>query len=58
MYSMLSHYRVQEEAENWFLDRITVNPQTFGELEEIKVVTMKMQCKNQFCVTIVCLSTT
>ena len=44
--------RVWEEAENRWLNRLTIEPQTFCGLKEIKLKTRKIQRKNQQCVTI------
>ena len=48
-------YRVNrewEEAENWWVNRLTIEPQTFCGLKEIELKTRKIQRKNQQCVTI------
>ena len=48
-------YRVncsQEEAENRWVNRLTIEPQTFCVLKEIELKTTKIQQKNQQCVTI------
>ena len=48
-------YRVNhvwEEAENWLVNRLTIEPQTFCGLKEIELKTRKIQRKNQQCVTI------
>ena len=44
--------RVREEAENWWVNRLTIEPQTFCSLKEIELKTRKIQRKNQQCVTI------
>ena len=44
--------RVWEEAENWWVNRLTIEPQTFCGLKEIELTTRKIQRKNQQCVTI------
>ena len=44
--------RVQEEAENWWVNRLTIEPRTFCGLKEIELQTRKIQRKNQQCVTI------
>ena len=44
--------RVCEEAENRWMNRLTIEPQTFCSLKEIEVITRKIQRKNQQCVTI------
>ena len=44
--------RVWEEAENRWLNRLTIKPQTFCGLKEIELKTRKVQRKNQQCVTI------
>ena len=44
--------RVWEEAENQRGNRLTIEPQTFCGLKEIELKTMKIQRKNQQCVTI------
>jgi len=36
-----------QEAENWFSGRLTIEPQTFCGLKEIKLKTMKIQQYNQ-----------
>ena len=48
-------YRVNhawQEAENQWVNRLTIEPQTFYCLKEIKLKTRKIQRKNQQCVTI------
>ena len=48
-------YRVNllwEEAENWWVNRLTIESQTFCGLKEIELKTTKIQQKNQQCVTI------
>ena len=48
-------YRVNsvwEEAENQWVNRLTIEPQTFCGLKEIELKTRKIQRKNQQCVTI------
>ena len=48
-------YRVNsvwEEAENWWVNRLTIVPQTFCGLKEIELKTRKIQQKNQQGVTI------
>ena len=44
--------RVWEEAENRWVNRLTIAPQTFCGLKEIELKTRKIQRKNQQCVTI------
>ena len=44
--------RVWEEAENRWMNRLTIEPQTFCGLKEIELKTRKVQRKNQQCVTI------
>ena len=44
--------RVWEEAENRWMNRLTVEPQTFCGLKEIELKPRKIQRKNQQCVTI------
>ena len=44
--------RVREEAENWWVNRLTIEPPTFCGLKEIELKTRKIQQKNQQCVTI------
>ena len=44
--------RVWEEAENRWVNRLTIEPQTFCGLKEIKLKNRKIQRKNQQCVTI------
>ena len=44
--------RVWEEAENRWVHRLTIEPQTFCGLKEIELKTRKIQRKNQQCVTI------
>ena len=44
--------RVWKEAENWWVNRLTIEPQTFCGLKEIELKTRKIQRKNQQCVTI------
>ena len=44
--------RVWEEAEHWWVNRLTIEPQTFCGLKEIELKTKKIQRKNQQCVTI------
>ena len=41
--------RVWEEAENRWVIRLTVEPQTFCGLKEIELKTRKIQRKNQQC---------
>ena len=43
---------VWEEAENWWVNRLTIEPQTFCGLKEIELKTRKIQRKNQQYVTI------
>ena len=43
--------RVWEEAENWWVNRLTIEPQIFCGLKEIELKTRKIQRKNQQCVT-------
>ena len=43
--------RVWEEAENRWVNRLTIEPQTFCGLKEIELKTRKIQRKNQQCVT-------
>ena len=44
--------RVWEEAETRWVNRLTIEPQTFCGLKEIELKTRKIQRKNQQCVTI------
>ena len=44
--------RVWEEAENRWVNRLTIEPQTFCGLKEIELKTRKTQRKNQQYVTI------
>ena len=44
--------RVWEEAENRWVNRLTIEPQIFCSLKEIELKTRKIQRKNQQCVTI------
>ena len=44
--------RLQEEAENRWVNRLAIVPQTFCDLKEIELKTRKIQQKNQQCVTI------
>ena len=44
--------RVWEEAENRWVNRLTIEPQTFCGLKEIELKNRKIQRKNQQCVTI------
>ena len=44
--------RVWQEAENRWVNRLTIEPQTFCGLKEIELKTRKIQRKNQQCVTI------
>ena len=44
--------RVWEEAENRWVNRLTIEPQTFCGLKEIELKTRKIQRKTQQCVTI------
>ena len=44
--------RVWEEAENRWVNRLTIEPQTFCGLKEIELNKRKIQRKNQQCVTI------
>ena len=44
--------RVWEEAENRWVNRLTIEPQTFCGLKEIELKTRKIQRKHQQCVTI------
>ena len=44
--------RVREEAENLWVNRLTIEPQTFCGLKEIELKTRKIQRKNQQCITI------
>ena len=44
--------RVWEEAENRWVNRLTIEPHTFCGLKEIELKTSKIQRKNQQCVTI------
>ena len=43
---------VWEEAENRWVNRLTIEPQTFCGLKEIELKTRKIQRKNQQCLTI------
>ena len=44
--------RIWEEAENRWVNRLTIEPQPFYSLKEIELKTRKIQRKNQQCVTI------
>ena len=44
--------RVWEEAENWWVNSLTIEPQTYCGLKEIKLKTRKIQRNNQQSVTI------
>ena len=44
--------RLWEETENRWVNRLTIEPQTFCGLKEIELKTRKIQRKNQQCVTI------
>ena len=44
--------RLWEEAENRWVNKLTIEPQTFCSLKEIELKTRKIQRKNQQCVTI------
>ena len=44
--------RVWEETENRWVNRLTIEPQTFCGLKEIELKTRKIQQQNQQCVTI------
>ena len=44
--------RIWEEADNRWVNRLTIAPQTFCGLKEIELKTRKIQRKNQQCVTI------
>ena len=44
--------RIWEEAENRWVNRLTIETKTFCGLKEIKLKTRKIQRKNQLCVTI------
>ena len=44
--------REWQEAANRYRGRLTIEPQTFCGLKEIKLKTMKIQQKNQLCVKI------
>ena len=44
--------RVWEEAENLWVNKLTIKPQTFCGLKGIELKTRKIQRKNQQCVTI------
>ena len=44
--------RIWEEAGNRWVNRLTIEPQTFCGLKEIELKTRKIQRKNQQCVTI------
>ena len=49
-------YRVNhvwQEAENWWMNRLTIEPQIFCGLKEIELKTRKIQRKSQQCVTII-----
>ena len=52
MLSRLQGNRVWEEAENWWVNRLIIEPQTFCGLKEIELKTRKIQRKHQQCVTI------
>ena len=43
--------RVWEEAENRWVNRLTIEPQIFCGFKEIELKTRKIQRKNQQCVT-------
>ena len=45
--------RLWEEAENWCVNRLPIEPQTFCGLKEIGLKTTKIQRKDQQCVTII-----
>ena len=45
--------RLWEEAENRWVNRITIEPQTFYGLKEIELKTRQIQRKNQQCVKII-----
>ena len=45
--------RTWEEAENRWVNRLTIEPQTLCGLKEIELKTRKIQRKNQQCVTII-----
>ena len=51
MLSRLQVNRVWEEAENRWVNRLTIEPQTFSGLNEIELNTRKIQRKNQQCVS-------
>ena len=42
----------EESIENWCVVRLTIIGVCFGGLKEITIMTTKIQCKNQQCVTI------
>ena len=44
--------RIWEETEIQWVNRLTIEPQTFCGLKEIELKTRKIQRKNQQCVTI------
>ena len=44
--------RLRKEAENRWVNRLTIEPKTFCGLKEIELKTRKIQQKNQQCVTI------
>ena len=44
--------RLWEEAEHRWVNRLTIEPQTFCGLKKIELKTTKIQRKNQHCVTI------
>ena len=44
--------RTWEEAENRWVNRLTIEPQTFCGLKEIELKTRRTKRKNQQCVTI------
>ena len=44
--------RLWEEADNWYVDRLTIEPQTFCGLKENELKITKIQRKDQQCVTI------
>ena len=52
MLSRLQGKPRMEEAENRWVNRLTIEPQTFCGLKEIELKTRKIQRKNQQCVTI------
>ena len=44
--------RLWKETENWWVNKLTIEPQIFCGLKEIKLNNTKIQRNNQQCVTI------